>query len=37
MEQADIAETLLGKLAVSKFHMLAHDYGDTVALETLAR
>ncbi|RUS89625.1 hypothetical protein EGW08_002643 [Elysia chlorotica] len=36
-EQADIVEKLLGKLGVSQAHILSHDYGDTVALELLAR
>ena len=36
-EQADIFETLLTQLNVSEYHVLAHDYGDTVALELLAR
>ncbi|CAH1783601.1 unnamed protein product, partial [Owenia fusiformis] len=37
MEQADIIEALLNKLGVTKVHVLAHDYGDTVAQELLAR
>ena len=36
-EQADIVESLLKSLSVSHFHILAHDYGDTVAQELLAR
>lgn len=36
-EQADIFETLLTQLNVSEYHILAHDYGDTVAQELLAR
>ncbi|KAK3793995.1 hypothetical protein RRG08_028429 [Elysia crispata] len=36
-EQADIVEKLLGKLGISEAHILSHDYGDTVALELLAR
>ena len=36
-EQADIAQDLLGELGVSEYHILAHDYGDTVAQELLAR
>ncbi len=36
-EQADIFETLLAQLNVSQYHILAHDYGDTVAQELLAR
>ena len=37
MEQADIVEELLRKLGISEYHILAHDYGDTVAQELLAR
>ncbi|XP_048740667.1 mesoderm-specific transcript homolog protein-like [Ostrea edulis] len=37
MEQADIAEELLKKLKITQVHFLSHDYGDTVALEMLAR
>ncbi|MEO1078767.1 MAG: alpha/beta hydrolase [Pseudomonadota bacterium] len=37
MEQADICEQLVSKLAIDRFHVLAHDYGDTVAQELLAR
>lgn len=36
-EQADIVESLLAELGVGDYHLLAHDYGDTVALELLAR
>ena len=36
-EQADIIESLLAYLEVEEFHVLAHDYGDTVAQELLAR
>lgn len=36
-EQADIVEALVDKLRLSQFHVLAHDYGDTVAQELLAR
>lgn len=36
-EQADIIEALLSVLQVSQYHLLAHDYGDTVAQELLAR
>lgn len=35
--QADFQEALLEHLAVSEAHILAHDYGDTVAQELLAR
>jgi pimeloyl-ACP methyl ester carboxylesterase len=36
-QQADICETLIGHLNLDEFHVLAHDYGDTVAQEMLAR
>ena len=36
-EQADLQEQLLLKLSIPKVHILAHDYGDTVAQELLAR
>lgn len=36
-EQADIFEALLNKLDIKHYHLLAHDYGDTVAQELLAR
>lgn len=36
-QQADIYQSLLTKLGVSEYHILAHDYGDTVAQELLAR
>lgn len=36
-EQADIQEALLDYLGVTSFHILAHDYGDTVTQELLAR
>ncbi|KAK7102546.1 mesoderm-specific transcript protein-like isoform X1 [Littorina saxatilis] len=36
-EQADIAESLAASLAVTKTHLLSHDYGDTVAQELLHR
>lgn len=36
-QQADIYETFLHKLGVSDYHVLAHDYGDTVGQELLAR
>ena len=35
--QADICEALLRHRCVDRFHVLAHDYGDTVAQELLAR
>lgn len=37
MHQADLQEALLQHLGVSEFHILAHDYGDTVAQELLTR
>ncbi|TQV81303.1 alpha/beta hydrolase [Exilibacterium tricleocarpae] len=37
MEQADLCEGLIEKLQLGRFHVLAHDYGDTVAQELLAR
>jgi len=37
MEQADLCEGLAGFLGLTSFHVLAHDYGDTVAQEMLAR
>ena len=36
-EQADLHEALLHQLGVQRVHVLAHDYGDTVAQELLAR
>ena len=36
-DQADLFEALLKQLGVTRFHMLAHDYGDTVAQELIAR
>lgn len=36
-EQADLFEALVQKLGLTHFHVLAHDYGDTVAQELLAR
>ncbi|MDX1497226.1 MAG: alpha/beta hydrolase [Salinisphaeraceae bacterium] len=37
MDQADLHEALLQHLGVGQAHVLAHDYGDTVAQELLAR
>ena len=37
MDQADLHEALLAHLGVRRVHLLAHDYGDTVAQELLAR
>jgi len=36
-EQADLHEALLAQLGIRRVHILAHDYGDTVAQELLAR
>jgi pimeloyl-ACP methyl ester carboxylesterase len=36
-EQADLFEALLKARSIGEFHVLAHDYGDTVAQELLAR
>ncbi len=36
-EQADIVEDICRQLELKQFHVLAHDYGDTVAQELLAR
>ena len=36
-DQGDIFQTLLNKLDIVNYHILAHDYGDTVAQELLAR
>lgn len=35
--QADLQEDLLASLGIDRCHVLAHDYGDTVAQELLAR
>jgi pimeloyl-ACP methyl ester carboxylesterase len=37
MEQADVFDAVLGHHGVDRHHVLAHDYGDTVAQELLAR
>ncbi|WP_457652756.1 alpha/beta fold hydrolase [Rhodocaloribacter sp.] len=37
MDQATLVEALLDDLGVASVHVLAHDYGDTVAQELLAR
>lgn len=37
MEQADLCEALVEERRLTSFHVLAHDYGDTVAQELLAR
>ena len=36
-QQADIIEALIQSLQLTDFHVLAHDYGDTIAQELLAR
>jgi pimeloyl-ACP methyl ester carboxylesterase len=36
-EQTDLVEALLARLGVNRYHVLAHDYGVTVAEELLAR
>lgn len=36
-DQADLFEALLKQLGIKRVHMLAHDYGDTVAQELIAR
>jgi pimeloyl-ACP methyl ester carboxylesterase len=36
-DQASLHEALLARLGVARVHVLAHDYGDTVAQELLAR
>jgi pimeloyl-ACP methyl ester carboxylesterase len=37
LEQADIVQALLNKQGVKQYHILAHDYGDSVAQELLSR
>ena len=36
-DQASLCEALLSHAGVARYHILAHDYGDTVAQELLAR
>lgn len=36
-DQADLFESLLKSRGIGRYHILAHDYGDTVAQELLAR
>lgn len=36
-DQADILEALITKLGIANLHILAHDYGNTITLELLAR
>lgn len=37
MEQADVIQAVAEAHGVGRYHLLAHDYGDTVAQELLAR
>lgn len=37
IQQADLIEDLMQHLNISECHLLAHDYGDTVAQELIAR
>lgn len=37
LDQADMVEALLGHLGIKEFRVLAHDFGDTVLQELLAR
>lgn len=37
LHQADLCEQLLAHLGLNSFHILAHDYGDTVAQELMSR
>lgn len=37
LRQADLFEARLRELGIGEYHVLAHDYGDTVAQELLAR
>lgn len=37
LEQANIVQALLNKQGVKQYHILAHDYGDSVAQELLSR
>jgi pimeloyl-ACP methyl ester carboxylesterase len=37
MEQADVVDAVVAHHAIGRHHVLAHDYGDTVAQELLAR
>lgn len=36
-EQADLLEEVIAGLGLGRFHVMAHDYGDSVAQEMLAR
>jgi pimeloyl-ACP methyl ester carboxylesterase len=37
MAQAELIQTLMRTLGIARAHVLAHDYGDTIAQELLAR
>ncbi len=37
LDQADLCEELLSRFGIQHYHIMAHDYGDTVAQELLAR
>jgi pimeloyl-ACP methyl ester carboxylesterase len=37
LDQADLCEDLVARSGATRYHVLAHDYGDTVAQELLAR
>ncbi len=37
MDQADLHEVMMERMGITKVHILAHDYGDTVAQEMLSR
>ena len=37
LQQADIVQSLLKELGIKHYHILAHDYGDSVAQELLSR
>lgn len=37
LEQADLHEALFDRLGIRAVHLVAHDYGDTIAQELLAR
>lgn len=36
-KQADVLQTLIAHLKIERLHILAHDYGNTITLELLAR
>lgn len=37
LDQADLQQALMQHLGIDRYHVLAHDYGDSVAQELLAR